>query len=142
MYMTLFSTIKPFLKPNYIPYGMTVLLMIVLLAYFLTQYKEGFDDCNPAELKKRLVSPEKTLVLFYADWCGHCKTLKPVWTEAAEKSNGKMIQLDVGSKDGSQTEILDKYNIDGFPTILVFQNGKTEIYKGPRTVDDFLATLN
>jgi len=145
MYMTLFTTIKPFLKPDYLPSGIAILLIIFLLAYFITQYKEGFDgeDSSPAEIEKRVASPEKTLVLFYADWCGHCKTLKPIWKEAKDKSNGKMIQIDVGAKDGSMTHVLDKYDIEGFPTILVFQNGKSVPYNGSRTTAEaFLSQIN
>ena len=83
--------------------------------------------------------------MFYADWCGHCKTLKPVWKEAAEKANKdkkKMIMIDVGGKTADQQALIDKYQIDGFPTIMVFQNGKPEPYSGKRDVDAFLKALN
>lgn len=146
----MFRKLKLFSKPDYVPATMVILLIVCLLGYFYIQNsKEGFEsECSPQELDARLASPEKTLVLLYADWCGHCKKIEPEWSDASSKSNGRMLQRNVGAKDVSKEtadenkEIMDKFNVDGFPTILVFQNGKVVPYEGSRTADAFLAKLN
>lgn len=142
--MYMFRKMKKWSDPSYLPKLLVLLLVLSLLAYFYVKYsKEGFQ-CKPNELDSHIQSPEPTLVLFYADWCGHCTKLKPTWDEAAKQANAdekRMIKLDVGGKTAEEKELMDKYQIDGFPTIVVFQNGNPSPYQGSRTIDAFLKTL-
>jgi thiol:disulfide interchange protein len=144
MYMQKFTTeMKKLMNPTYLPATLVVLLILLVLSYFFFSAKEGFE-CKPNELDSLLKSSDKVLVLFYADWCGHCTKLKPAWEEAATKANSekkRMIQIDVGGKTAEQKELMDKYQIDGFPTILVFQQGVPTPYQGSRSVDAFLSSL-
>ena len=103
--------------------------------------KEGFES-KPASLENDLQGGDK-LVLFYADWCGHCKSMKPDWDDAANEVNKdgekKMVKINVGGKDNGEDAIMKKYGIDGFPTIFKFSNGsKTGTYDGDRTKDAFI----
>ena len=127
--------------PRSLPFLIVAFLLILVYAFFHS--KEGFQ-CKPDELDTFIQSPEPTMVLFYADWCGHCTKLKPVWEEAATKANAdttRMIKIDVGGKNPEHKEVMKKYQIDGFPTILVFENGTPTPYKGDRSVDSFLQTV-
>ena len=136
---------NPMFKKDHLPKLFVVILILIVLFYVYNHFlKEGFE-CKPKEVDDHIHQDDKVLALFYADWCGHCKTIKPVWKEAAEKANknGKrMIMVDVGGKTADQQALIEKYEIDGFPTILIFQNGKAEPYSGKRDVDAFLKTLN
>jgi protein disulfide-isomerase A1 len=144
--------LKRVLKPEYVLVAV-VLVIAVLLAHFFSDCKEGMEcnqGCTLDEIKQVEKSPEKTLVLFYADWCGHCKKLEPDWDKTADTVNGRMLKRNVGAKEGDcsakvhaeNEELMQKYNIKGFPTIMIFQNGKATPYNGPRTVDDLLNQLN
>lgn len=88
----------------------------------------------------------KNLVLFYADWCGHCKNIKPVWDSASKKisnENVKMIKVNCGEDNSKHTQIVEKYNIQGFPTIKLLNNGKVEEdYNGGRGVNDLVNFVN
>lgn len=133
------------LMKKYFPSGLVILCVILLLiAYVYLKPKEGFE-CKPAELDTYIQSSEPTMVLFYADWCGHCTKLKPTWEQASKQANTdttRMIKIDVGGKTPEHKELMKKYQIDGFPTILVFQNGTPAPYKGERTVDSFLQNIH
>ena len=88
----------------------------------------------------------KNLVLFYADWCGHCKNIKPVWDSASKKisnENVKMVKVNCGEDNSKHTQIVEKYNIQGFPTIKLLNNGKVEEdYNGGRSVNDLVKFVN
>ena len=74
----------------------------------------------------------KTIILYYADWCGHCNHLKPTYqqlinmsgklgvTVAAVNSDNSDGLLDRINKMGQNAE----YEVKGFPTILSYHNGK------------------
>ncbi len=142
--MYMFRKMKKFLNPSNLPKVLVLLLILVLLVYVYTRYaKEGFH-CQPHELDEHIQSSEPTMVLFYADWCGHCKKLKPTWEQTAKQANTdrkRMVHIDVGGKTPEQKELMDRYQIDGFPTILIFQDGKHTPYEGSRTADAFLKAL-
>jgi len=79
----------------------------------------------------------------YADWCGHCQSLKPEWAKMK-----KQIHMKKGKKNIRYTEIEEKeidtklrrlekdhsvkINYDGFPTLFMLKSGKVSYYKGPR----------
>ena len=138
------KSLKSYVKPNNLPRLALLLFILIVLFYFYSTYlKEGFE-VKPDKLEE-LISPDKTsLVLFYADWCGHCKKLKPTWKECAEKAkeNGlTMVQINVGEGTDKDKEISEKYSIDGYPTIILFKNGKPIPYDGPRTEEGFMSAL-
>ena len=67
-------------------------------------------------------SNQKVLVDVYTDWCGYCKILAPTIDEiASENPNIKVVKVNV-TKD--KTNFIQKKGINGYPTLLLFQNGK------------------
>ncbi len=74
---------------------------------------ENFDN--------EISSPEKTLVDFWATWCGPCRMLSPIVDKIAETADGfKVAKVNVDE----QPDIARKYSIAAIPTLLVFQNGE------------------
>ena len=67
-------------------------------------------------------SNQKVLVDVYTDWCGYCKILAPtIDAIASENPNIKVVKVNV-TKD--KTNFREKKGINGYPTLLLFQNGK------------------
>ena len=111
-----------------------VLLMIIisLMNYFsTTQYLiEGFDQNTPQN---------KVFTLYYAEWCGHCKTMMPEWDRFSEKypNNCKKIE-----SANITDDMIQKYGANSYPTIvLIEEKDGDEIliqkYEGGRTAQDF-----
>lgn len=80
-----------------------------------------------------------TIVLFFADWCGHCQNLKPTWNQMTDKLKSKRnIQL-IEVEDTNMGLVPKKYkkSILGYPTILKFKGGKlVEQFTGNRTLEE------
>ena len=72
------------------------------------------------------------LMIFYADWCPHCKSAKPIWNDVKAKYENKMINghqvlfKDINCTDESAevSELMDKFSIEGFPTIKMLKDGQ------------------
>ncbi|KAH6776109.1 PDI-like 2-2 [Perilla frutescens var. hirtella] len=80
-----------------------------------------------------LKSKELWIVEFFAPWCGHCKKLAPEWKKAANSLKG---QVKLGHVDcDSDKSLMSRYNVQGFPTILVFGADKESPFpfEGART---------
>merc|ERR1712107_838071 len=108
--------------------------------YFVEPLPADWND-RPAKyltavnLKQFIEDKKKhSLVMFYAPWCGHCKTLMPVWDQLAEK----YIDSDVvvGKLDATVNEVEGVPPVNSFPTIKLFMKDGTQAeYNGERTVE-------
>ncbi|XP_045613093.1 protein disulfide-isomerase A4 [Procambarus clarkii] len=84
-----------------------------------------------ANFSKTVKSSDLILVEFYAPWCRHCKALEPEYEAAAQDLQANNIPL--AKIDGTQEkEVADEYGVSGYPTLLVFRNGRRFEYKGKR----------
>lgn len=70
-----------------------------------------------------LINEEQlTLVDFYAEWCGPCKTLAPILqnVKSVLKDDVKIIKINVDEHQDLAAEFM----VRGVPTMLLFQKGK------------------
>ncbi len=69
------------------------------------------------------------IVLFTADWCGHCKTFQPKWdimmqSISYQKHRQRIMVASISDSDfGKQQRV--QYGVLGYPTVLVFQYSKS-----------------
>ena len=69
---------------------------------------------------KVLNSGQKTLVLFYADWCPYCANFKPTF----EEMNSGNAQKKASLVNEDENPLWDRFNIQTVPTMIAFQEGK------------------
>ncbi len=76
--------------------------------------KKSFDQLVNQEVP--------VLVDFYADWCGPCKSMAPILKQLKTelKDSISIIKINVDTNQ----RIAAKYQVQGVPTFMVFQNGK------------------
>lgn len=87
------------------------------------------SETQLGELDKRISSGPATLVLVYADWCGHCQRFKPTM-EKLEKMNGRSIQTARIRDDMFPKSSISSSKIEGYPTLmLIDKNGKPTNFK-------------
>ncbi|KAH8891876.1 DUF1000-domain-containing protein [Thozetella sp. PMI_491] len=63
---------------------------------------------------------------FYADWCGPCNTIAPVYEQLSKALSREDRVTFTKVNTDEQTEIAATYAITGLPTFIVFRNGKPE----------------
>ena len=62
------------------------------------------------------------IVDFYADWCGPCKSMAPVFDELAAEQQGKALVLKLDSDRNPATT--QRFGVRGIPTLIVFREGR------------------
>lgn len=80
------------------------------------------------------------LVLYHTPWCGHCTRFKSNgWSKfknlIVNETDSKMSLLIIDEIDCQQYPEAAK-NINGYPTVILYKNGKAYEYKGNRHEDD------
>lgn len=101
--------------------------------------KSAVLDLIPDNFDKVVLqSGTPTLVEFFAPWCGHCKTLAPVYEElglAFEHAKGK-VQIAKVDAD-AQRELGKRFGVQGFPTLKFFdgKSDKPTDYSGGRDLE-------
>jgi protein disulfide-isomerase A6 len=129
-------------KNNSAMIGFFVIIIGVAIGYYYIYQsnRENFDGQNltPA-------SGEVIVALFYAPWCGHCKTFKPIFQDAMTKLDGKTsnhssikgktVRLSMIDCD-KNPELGKKYSINGYPTVKILKDDGSDMeYDGGRTLE-------
>lgn len=86
------------------------------------------------------------LVEFYAPWCGHCKSLAPIYEKLAitYKNDPDVVIAKVNADSPNGKATAQKYGVSGYPTLKFFPKGSTEpiAYESGRTEEAFVKYLN
>jgi thiol-disulfide isomerase/thioredoxin len=113
------------LKSKQLLYVLLGLAVVGVLVYSLCPRSEGFSSVE-------------TFTLYYADWCPHCKAVKPVFSQWSSSGSvtvkdktvvTKMVEAD------TSPDLVSKAGVKGFPTMMLTKaDGTTVEYKGDRSV--------
>jgi len=84
-----------------------------------------------------------TVILIYADWCGHCKTYEPYFNRAAAvkgapstiKLNEQMIQ-NMNTAMNKKLQLSTPIEVDGYPTVIAVNNRGQKITELPIVRED------
>lgn len=99
---------------------------------------EAVEVASDSDLEEHLKKYSKCFVMFYAPWCGHCKTTKPVFSEASRKEPNTKF-LFANCQDNISRDVMSKYGVDAFPKMLLYKDGKVQKeFKQQRTVDSMV----
>jgi thioredoxin 1 len=79
-------------------------------------------EINSVELQQKINQGEKLMVEFWAEWCGPCKMMKPIFEKVASsnQSDVKMYTLNIDNNN----EIAVSLGVRSIPTIKMFNSGQ------------------
>ena len=105
-------------------------LVLVIFYYF---NKTIFTNMNSENFEN---NGQKKVVYFYMNGCPHCDSFSPIWDEFTQNCPLPTHKIE----SANAGEMMNTYNISGFPTILLLNENNTKLKEldGPRT----LAGLN
>jgi thiol-disulfide isomerase/thioredoxin len=92
------------------------------------------------------------LLFFYADWCPHCKTAKPIWNDLKAEYENKTINgykvvftdVNCSEETAEVDKMMNQYNVEGYPTIKLLKDGQIIEYDAKpskETLTQFLNTV-
>jgi thiol-disulfide isomerase/thioredoxin len=98
-----------------------------------------FENDEPWKLKDKRCA----VILFFADWCGHCKNLKPDYVKFADEAQFVRVHAVDTDKESELMARLSKkgpVKVTGFPTIWLYKEGEPmkKAYDGPRTSEGLM----
>jgi protein disulfide-isomerase-like protein len=102
-------------------------------------------DLSDANFDKVVLESNKyVFVKFYAPWCGHCKSLAPVWDKLANVFAGDSDKVVIAKLDADKYRALgEKYDVSGFPTLIFFDKKNVkDNYQGERDLKSLVDYVN
>jgi len=78
-------------------------------------------ELTSENFNKEMTNNDLLLVDFWAEWCGPCKSMHPIFTRMAKKY--KQIRFARVNVDDAQ-DIAMKYGVQSIPTFIMFKNGE------------------
>jgi len=109
-----------------------------------------YSPNNENTLKNGGQNVEAELLLFYADWCPHCKTAKPIWEEIKAEYESKTVngysitftEINCTTETHEVEKMMNTYKVEGFPTIKLLKNGQVIEYDAKPSKDTIEQFLN
>jgi len=78
-------------------------------------------ELTSENFNQEIMNNDLLLVDFWAEWCGPCKSMHPIFTRMAKKY--KRVRFARVNVDNAQ-DIAMKYGVQSIPTFIMFKNGE------------------
>ena len=80
-------------------------------------------ELNEINFKKEAEESKIPVIIdFFADWCGPCQMMKPVFEKISKEYEGKLKFAKVNTEDSP--ELAQRFDIQGIPCLVVAKKGK------------------
>jgi len=82
-------------------------------------------DVTAADFDEKVVAAshhQPVLVDFWADWCGPCRSLKPILEKLAQEMGGQFLLAKVDTE--AEQALAARYGVRGIPDVRAFVNGQ------------------
>lgn len=105
-----------------------------------TVYKANLEHMTTEEANAS-AAKEAEIMMFYADWCPHCKAAKPEWESFKNEYDGKKVngytlvfnEYNCTTETPETKDAVEKYGVEGFPTIKLIKDNQVIEYDAKPT---------
>jgi len=107
----------------------------------LNNYVEPANvGCNMPNSVNNQSNSDKTMIYnFNTSWCGYSVRFQPIWDEFTSLITDPNIKaMDVKCDDDQNKDLCEKFEVEGYPTVIKVKNNNITMYDGPRTAQDLL----
>ncbi len=108
------------------------------------QDNQDRQDEDKPQTKNKLNKNLNSLILFHAEWCGHCKHFMPTWDALTKLIPNDIINMVKISCVEKEKECGAIKEIKGYPTIIFvdMKASKTTTYSGSRDPESIIGFIN
>ncbi len=152
----LFKTAGGYLNNTWLIVGCVILFVILsIFIYFYFIYPQlnaQFHANSEHNTSDNQGSKSAELLFFFADWCPHCKTAKPIWNDLKTEYQNKTIngyqvvftEINCSEETAEVDKMMNQYSVEGYPTIKLLKDGQVIEYDAKpskETLTQFLNTV-
>ena len=92
------------------------------MAELLNRSNIPIINLNKDNIVEIINSPKPVLIDFWAEWCGPCRMMHPIFERLAKIYGNKIIFARINVDENQ--EIAMNYEVYAIPTFIMFSNGK------------------
>lgn len=129
------------------------ILAAVYYFYYVAPQNKAQYKANSEHLMKdndSSTSKSAELLFFFADWCPHCKSAKPIWNDLKAQYENKTIngykviftEVNCSEETAEVDKMMNQYNVEGYPTIKLLKDGQVIEYDAKPSKDTLNQFLN
>jgi thiol-disulfide isomerase/thioredoxin len=133
----------------------SIVIFVAIAIYYYFYYitppsKASYNPNSENNTTGMSSGNDAELLFFYADWCPHCKAAKPIWNDLKAEyehktANGYKIiftEIDCSEESPEVEKLMNKYNVEGYPTIKLIKDGKIIEYDAKPSKETLTKFLN
>jgi thiol-disulfide isomerase/thioredoxin len=127
--------------------GLIVLALIIVVIgiyFYFQKNKELLKTVGYEQNTQQTQKPKKVIMAFIATWCGWSKKfMAQIESEIKPKLKAESLPIEIEIIDcDKQEEMCQKFNVQGFPTIIIKHEDKHHMYNGDRSTKDLIEVVN
>ncbi len=116
--------------------------LLALLTFLALVSSQDVISLGDETMAEAIETYPVLLVKFFGPNCGHCKKMAPEYKKAAQKAYALDLPFTFAEVDATQERVIaSKYEVRGYPTLMLFKNGTKFDYEGGREAQDFIDYL-
>lgn len=116
--------------------------LLMIMAINCYEDEDGITVLNDDNYNQALKEFPNLIVKIYSPWCAHCQQLRPEYIEAAKIAKEQQLPIRFAEIDLiSNAKTAAELNVEGFPTIKLYQNGESTEFEGERRAEPLIAYI-